>query len=277
MKRLLVLTTMFALLAVGLVYALPSLPNLPPKAEISPVINNGVLEVPPPAVIPPFPDLPESQLSSVTFIRFAAEFFGKEKYCNENGICEPELGERGFCSDCKGEQEPEPTPCYDFLYKSKPRWNWPENYYYSDEGLGIVSGWATGVWDAATSATIFGSAVSESYPWGIYDYYNSVSYYDYDDSGMCPTPDPCVLGVTRIWYRGNKIYEYDIALDTDFFPNGDEPHLDTVVLHEFGHATGLNDLYDSLCSDEVMYWLYEGEKTILGSGDIAGIQTLYGA
>jgi len=275
MKKLLVFGIVAIFLAsIGLVSALPTLPRLPEQAEISPVINEGALDVPP--VMPPFPDLPESQLSSVTFIRFAPEIFGKEKYCDEDGICEPELGERGFCSDCKDEQEPEPTPCYDFLYKSKPRWNWPEDYYYSDPELGTVSVWATGVWDAETSATIFGNAVSDSYPWGIYDYYNSVSYDDYNDTGMCPTPAPCVLGVTRIWYRGNKIYEYDIMLDTDFFPNKGFD-LKTVTLHEFGHAAGLNDLYDDVCIDEVMYWLYEEGKISLGSGDIAGIKKLYGA
>ena len=64
-------------------------------------------------------------------------------------------------------------------------------------------------------------------------------------------------------------------LDVDYFPNG-SLDLDTVVLHEFGHAAGLNDLYDTTCQDEVMYWLYQGVRTVLGEGDTLGIQTLYG-
>ena len=32
-------------------------------------------------------------------------------FCNDNGVCEPELGENPSCPDCKnGEEEPTPTP-----------------------------------------------------------------------------------------------------------------------------------------------------------------------
>ncbi len=52
--------------------------------------------------------------------------------------------------------------------------------------------------------------------------------------------------------------------------------LDTVTLHEFGHAAGLDDLYNIECSGEVMYRYYVEPKTKLKSGDIAGIKKLYG-
>jgi hypothetical protein len=89
-----------------------------------------------------------------------------------------------------------------------------------------------------------------------------------------------VIAVTALWYLGSYIYEYDIMFDYDYFPNGQEGayDLETVALHEFGHAAGLNDLYSTACSDQVMYgYLSLGEtRTTFGNGDITGIQILYG-
>jgi len=218
-------------------------------------------------VTPPFPQPPEKDLQKVVFIRYAP---GREPAlgCDNDGICEPKENWKSCPADCPKEEPtptPEPTACYGFLSGAKPKWNWVENYDYSDN-LGTVSGWATQTWDAATSATIFGSGVPGSYPWGVYDYQNSVSYGDYSD--------PNVIAVTAIWFRAKTIYEYDIMFDTDYFPGTVD--LDTVALHEFGHGAGLNDLYDSVCSEEVMYGYYTGVKRDLRSGDITGIQKLYG-
>lgn len=213
---------------------------------------------------PPFPQPAEKDLQKVIFIRYAPGF-QKDKQCDYDGICDS--GEKGWCADCKGGGEEEPTTaCYAFLAGSKPRWNQVEDYYYSEDGLGASSAWATGTWNAATSTTVFGAGISGGYDWGLYDYYNAVSYGDYPEEG--------VIAVTAIWFRGKNIYEYDIMFDTNYFPGTVD--LDTVVLHEFGHGAGLGDLYDVACEGEVMYGYYTGVKTTLGSGDATGIQKLYG-
>ena len=248
---ILAITTILA----GLVFALPILPsNLPwqPRVASPAITDDGQVQLP--------SQLPESQLTKIVFVRYAP---GQEKPCNNNGICDPD--EKGWCSDCKSE-EPAPTACYGFLSGAQPKWNWIEDYYYSGSSLGSSSSNAVTTWESATIGNIFGNGISGSYPWGIYDLVNSISYGNYQEPG--------VLGVTAIWYRGKNIYEYDIMFDTDYFPGTID--LDTVVLHEFGHAAGLDDLYNTVCIDEVMYGYYEGIKLALGNGDITGIRTLYG-
>lgn len=210
------------------------------------------------------PQLSESKLTKIVFIRYAPGF-QKDKPCNNNGVCDP--NEKGWCSDCKnGGEEPSETTCYGFLAGSKPSWNWVEDYYYSTSKLGTASEWATGVWNGATSATIFGSGFSGAGSWGIYDYKNSIVFDDYPDSN--------VIAVTAIWFRGKNIYEYDIMFDEDYFPGSVD--LDTVVLHEFGHGAGLDDLYDTACVTEVMHGVYDEVDLDLGQGDIIGIKKLYG-
>ena len=213
-------------------------------------------------------ELSEKDLTKIVFIRYAPGF-EKEKPCNNDGICDAD--ERNWCSDCKSTiEEPTVAPCYDFLAKSKPRWNWLENYYYNDSALGSLSAIAVNTWEnVPNTRDIFGNGLFGSYTWGVYDYNNSVSFANYPEEG--------VLGVTAIWFRGKNIYEYDIMYDTDYFPTGSFD-LPTAVLHEMGHAAGLGDLYDTTCIDNVMYgYLSPGQvKTTPIGGDIIGLQTLYG-
>jgi len=215
------------------------------------------------------PQLSEDKLTKIEFIRYAPGF-AKNKPCDYDEVCDVDEG--GWCSDCRGDgevgEEPTDSGCYDFLAGSKPRWAWVEDYYYNSDDLRASSMWATSVWDASTSTRVFGNAYSGSMPWGVYDYVNSISYGDYPESG--------VIGVAAIWYKGKNIYEYDIMFDTDYFPNSNSIDFNTVVLHEFGHAAGMGDLYDTVCSNEVMYGYYMGVKHDLRTGDIAGMHKLYG-
>lgn len=238
------------------VFAIPENKGTEKAESKSPAIESN-------NIVPP--QLSENELKKVVFIRYHPNF-AKEKPCNNNGVCDK--NEKGWCSDCKKTEPTEPEPssnCYDFLTGSMPKWDWIENYYYSSSDLGQSSGTAAQKWNVAAQTTVLGQGIPGTYAWGRYDNRNSVSYGDYAEEG--------VIGVTMVWYRGKTIYEYDIMYDTDFFPGALD--LDTVVLHEMGHAAGMGDLYSTECSDQVMYGIYRGVKTELQEGDILGIQTLY--
>jgi len=67
----------------------------------------------------------------------------------------------------------------------------------------------------------------------------------------------------------------DVAVNTSMDLNINATYdLYSVLLHEFGHSLGLNHPPNPA---EVMYATYQGIRTGLAAGDIAGIQAIYGA
>jgi predicted Zn-dependent protease len=76
------------------------------------------------------------------------------------------------------------------------------------------------------------------------------------------------------------INNYSIAGDIDFnsaktWNNGTTYDLQTVALHEIGHALGLD--HSTVGPSAVMWPSYTGVKRTLSADDIAGIQAIYGA
>lgn len=102
---------------------------------------------------------------------------------------------------------------------------------------------------------------------------------------------PGTVAVTIVWgiFDGpipqREIIEFDMIFDGDHYGWGDggaNPNvmdLQAISTHEMGHRYGLDDIYDSSCSDVTMYGTSgEGEtqKRSLHSRDVEGLSYLYG-
>lgn len=94
-----------------------------------------------------------------------------------------------------------------------------------------------------------------------------------NDVGWINIADPSVLGVT--WYS-TSIDEFDMAIDNANFTwvNGCAGNysLQTVYLHELGHALGLGH---SSVVEAVMYAYYGEPRCTLHQDDIDGVSSLY--
>jgi hypothetical protein len=181
-------------------------------------------------------------------------------------------------SEAKSNKPPKTSTCY-----SLAGWKWslPVTYTISPGNPDLASGVgsADSAWDAATSAALFTAPVGGSYPWGVYDGKNSVSYGNYPTKG--------VIAVTTTWYNRytKQAVESDILFDTDFAwgdatGNSNVMDIQNIATHEIGHTLGLNDLYSTTCIPETMYG-YSGNgetsKRTLEIPDITGLKMLYGA
>ncbi len=140
-------------------------------------------------------------------------------------------------------------------------------------------------WDAHTSTELFSNYTIDynaSWDGEAPDGRNEFVFGDYPEEG--------VIGITVVWgyFSGppsrREIIEFDILFDTDFIwgdatSNPEVMDLWNIATHEIGHGIGLADIYNESASEETMYGYSEyGEtkKRDLNTGDIAGIQALYG-
>ncbi len=97
------------------------------------------------------------------------------------------------------------------------------------------------------------------------------------------------IAVTIVWgiFSGppmnRKLVEWDQVyddVDFDWSSGGEAGKMDfeNIATHELGHSAGMDDLYNSVCSEETMYgYAANGEtkKRDLANGDIKGIDLLY--
>lgn len=224
-------------------------------------------------------------LEKVVFIHYKK---GYGRVCDNNGICEPGLGENPSCSDCK--KDGEEGTCYALLDK----WaKWEElsiNYVINPTNSGLTEDFVAKAisagaeeWDAHTSSNLFEThSINESSIWNddAPDGMNDLLFGDYQQDG--------VIAVTIVWGyfckkpSNRRIVEFDVLFDTDYTwgdvnDNSTVMDLQNIATHELGHSMGLDDLY-TVCREETMYgYSKEGEKKkrSLNAGDIAGINMLY--
>ncbi|MFH1663594.1 MAG: matrixin family metalloprotease [archaeon] len=188
--------------------------------------------------------------------------------------------------------KPQNNSCYSFISKGA-KWKTVEDYYINpvnDDALNadfVKNAVDAGIteWEAF-GGNIFGNSFLDynaEFNDAATDNMNTVSF-GFDFS-------PNVIGVTNVWgYFGGKpstreIVEWDMQLNDQYSWGNAEidsalMDLQNIATHELGHSAGLADLYNSSCYWETMFgYSSEGEtyKRTLNSGDITGIQELYGA
>ncbi len=183
------------------------------------------------------------------------------------------------------------TACYAFISKGAKLIS-TENLLVNPSGSGMTDEYVISStissameWDNHTSAVI----------WGTTDLDYTANFDSAADGrneiSFGPYSDPNVIAVTRIWgifsgpLSARYLDQFDILFNTayswgDVAATGDTVLMDyiNIATHEIGHGVGLSDLYNT-CVDETMYgYSTEGEtkKRDLNTGDIQGLQKLYG-
>jgi hypothetical protein len=145
----------------------------------------------------------------------------------------------------------------------------------SDPAINIIVS-SFEVWDVETETEIFGSPSQGDTVAGVRDDINGISF---------GQDEPGIIAVTSIWYYtlSGEIVEVDTLFNTYYTwsLSGDSGKMDlgNIATHEFGHWLLLEDLYNKPAGDQTMYgYSTYGEisKQSLESGDIAGIEAIYG-
>lgn len=221
-------------------------------------------------------------LEKVLFIHYR-KGFGKPGTTCGNGICEPSENAKNCPADCGGVVEGGPT-CYGFLSKGAKLKSVEDLTIHPDLNISTILTSAN-EWDSYTSATLFGTSTTDStanWDSDAPDGKNEFSFGNYPQSG--------VIAVTIVWgyFSGppstREIVEFDVIFDTDFIwgdatSNPAVMDLQNIATHEIGHGVGLDDVYNSACSEVTMYGYSnygETNKRTLETPDITGLQKLYG-
>lgn len=140
--------------------------------------------------------------------------------------------------------------------------HWNINYAYYDMS-GVPSSWQYPIMDAASTWNQAGA-----------DWMFAGS-----SSGNDVTlgnDDPWVLARTYVSYSNYIILDCDVVFNTSDFlfqTDGQDPDVQSVMCHEFGHWLMLNDISDS---NSMMNSSYTGGHT-LSQDDISGIIYIYGS
>jgi hypothetical protein len=159
----------------------------------------------------------------------------------------------------------------------------PVSYVISSEVTGLpldkvvaVMALSFEAWDVESATEIFGSCLTGTVTAGVKDNVNGISF--------GPTGKG-IIALTSIWYNPatGEVSEVDTLFSTNYqwslSGEGGKMDLQNIATHEFGHWLILDDLYNKPASTQTMYgYSTYGEtmKRSLESGDIAGLETIYG-
>ena len=164
------------------------------------------------------------------------------------------------------------------------KWSGTISYQVNDAGSGLVEqdvidtlGASSETWDDETSSELFADPASTEETSIGQDGTNRVVWMPLSAG---------TIAVTYLWInpRAKEIVEFDMVFNTyydwgtDVTPDPNKMDLQNIATHELGH-NGLSDLKSPKDRELTMY-AYSGEeetkKRDLGTGDILGIQRLYG-
>lgn len=222
------------------------------------------------------------------------ERFAKPGTVCGNGICEPSENAKKCPADCGGGEEPD-SSCYGFLARGA-KWKNLEPYLVDPEnsrGLSetfVRSNLAADIlkWESVAEVNILGDEIS-----GIVDGADLVSPDNKNEVYFADIEESGAIGITVVWgiFRGppsaRELVEWDQVyddVDFDWSANCESENctlkmdFENIATHELGHSVGLDDLYNSKCSEQTMYGYADfGEikKRTLEAGDIRGISELY--
>lgn len=210
-----------------------------------------------------------------------------------NGICETGENAKKCPEDCGG-TIPD-SNCYGFLAKGA-KWKSIEPYMIDTSNSRNLSSsfiknniaFDIDKWEQAAEVNIIGDEIIGNVDGADTispDNKNEILFGDIDQDGA--------IAITIVWgiFRGapkdRQLVEWDqIYDDVDYDWSEDcltedcsaKMDFENIATHELGHTVGLDDLYETTCSQETMYGYADyGEvsKRTLEGGDIAGVKELY--
>ena len=137
-------------------------------------------------------------------------------------------------------------------------------------------------WDGYTPTDLYGNVIEDSSttppPGADLDGENTMSWGTIDGPGG-------IIGVCYYWYYASskEMVEFDIVFDVEetwsTVEATDAFDVQNIATHEAGHTLVLGDLRspkDGALTMHAYTWLGDTVKRTLGSGDISGVQAIYG-
>jgi len=223
------------------------------------------------------------------------ERFGKPS-CG-NGICEPGENPKNCPLDCSGGGGGGggTSDCYSFL-SSGAKWKTVESYILNPintEGLGfgfVYDNLALyiGKWETTAGKNILGNGIVTNETLVA----DTISPDGQNEVYFGEISQPGAIAITIVWgiFSGppkqRQLVEWDQVYNVDYDWSEDclsencsyKMDFENIATHELGHSVGLDDLYDSKCSEMTMYGYAnygETKKRTLEDGDKAGVSKLY--